>query len=126
MNAVFFWPFHKKWEKDCDVEYEKNLKNHLFFNTKYNDDPVNNNYQVYPQSLEYMTKKDYQVQHDTPDYFINNVKFYKNKSEFIDTADYWINFEDKSAPFLEIDIKEKPTSHNPSYAPTSSWGLGNG
>lgn len=41
------------------------------------------------------------------------MKFYENKSEF--SADYWINFEDKANPYLEIDIKEKPMPFKAEY-----------
>ena len=70
-----------------------------------------------------MTKKQYQIYDDIMDYYIDNVKFYKNKSDF--TADCWINFEDKEKPFLEIDVQEKQMSKNPEFAPYTN-GTGNG
>ena len=74
----------------------------MFFNKKYNPEPINNNYQVYPMDITNMRHNEYQELRKTAVYFRKNTKFYKKKSDF--TADYWINFKDKKNPFIEIDI----------------------
>ena len=37
--------------------------------------------------------------------------YHKDKQDF--TADYWINFKNKSNPFVEIDIQEKDFTKRP-------------
>jgi hypothetical protein len=96
-QPVFLFAYSTCAEQRKSEEYQ-------FYNPKINKDIEHNNFQVYPDILN-ISNEDYNQFTRLQNYYTNNMKFYKKKSDF--KADSWIDFTDRNSPKFGVDIQER-------------------